>query len=130
MFISKGLVGFNNLGKVGFHKLCYYVDLLKFLQISWLQDSVQLDHVLVLEKTEYLELSQCSLGEYFVFKGLLNFLDGDQTVILILCLLVFGCYNDTVCSGTYGIYNIILLGQLKPAAQHFIDLVIRINWHL
>lgn len=129
MFISKRLVGFNNLGKIGFHQLCNYIDFLKFLQISWLQDRMQLDNVLMLEKPEDLKLSKCSLREYLMFEGLLDFLNGDETVIFVLCLLVLGCDHNTVRSGTYGIYNIILLGQLKPATQHFIDLIIRINWH-
>ena len=78
MVIGQRLIRFDDLRQVRFHELRHHVNLIEACTVLWLQNALDSQDVLVVEKPLNLELAIGPQREDAVLKSLNDLLDGDK----------------------------------------------------
>ena len=118
--IREWLIGLNYLRKICLHKFTYNINLLEFLSGLWFQNSLYPQNVVMVQKSHNLQFSKSSLGKYFMLESFLDFLNGNQVILLIFNWVVLSSYNNTISTGSYRINDFIVIVDLKLRSKHHI----------
>lgn len=129
MLIGQRLIRFDDLAEIRLHQLGNHVDLVELLERLGLEDGLDRQNIVVVQKTLDFELSQRSQSEDFVLKSLLNLLDCNQ-IVRLLFILVLGSDDDSVSARADWVDNLVVFGELKARAKNFVGLGARARWRV
>lgn len=76
MFVSEGLIGFNDSPQVSFHQVTHYIYVLKVFPRFRFQNGPNTQNIFMLKQSLYFKFSESPLHENFMFESPLYLLDG------------------------------------------------------